>query len=172
MKSFTKKSLFKKRHTSEEMSLQITSMADIFTILLVFLLKSFAAGAVNVTPAQGMVLPQSFAAGDGAVEALSVQISEKSIQVEGEPADELAGYRFNAADLNEQGAPRKLLGALEEKRKRQLAIAQANPDVKPDSRIVIVADQKVPYATIKSVLSAAAIQGYTDFKLAVVKEGS
>ena len=38
-----------KRPGSGDMALQITSMADIFTIILVFLLKSFATGSLNTT---------------------------------------------------------------------------------------------------------------------------
>jgi hypothetical protein len=50
-----------------------------------------------------------------------------------------------------------------------LLIAKANTDVKVDSKVVVIADQRVPYITIKSVLASAAVQGYTDFKLAVVR---
>jgi biopolymer transport protein ExbD len=41
--------------------------------------------------------------------------------------------------------------------------------VKVDPKILVIADQRAPYQTIKSVLASAAVHGYTDFKLAVVK---
>ena len=65
-----KLSPFKSRPQSEEMSLQITSMADIFVIILVFLLKSYATSSVNVNPMAGMSLPEAHA-GDAPIEALS-----------------------------------------------------------------------------------------------------
>lgn len=163
-----KKPLFKKRRESEEMSLQITSMADIFTILLVFLLKSFATGAVNVTPSSGMLLPEAHA-GEASVEALKVEISESAIQVEGKPVLPLNKFQFGSGEVQGNGTSVTLAKALEKERQRQVLIAKTNSDVKVDAKIMIVADQRAPYATIKSVLASAAVHGYTDFKLAVVK---
>ncbi len=163
--------LKKRRKLNEDMSLQITSMADIFTILLVFLLKGYSTGAVNITPTKGLMLPSSVDA-VAAVEALKIEISENAVQVEGQPVSTLKAFEFDAADLvvNGNSSTSKSLGAvLERERKRQLLIAQNNPDVKIDAKVMLIADQRVPYETIKSVLASAALQGYTDFKLATIK---
>lgn len=163
-----KKSPFvKNRNQSEEMSLQITSMADIFTILLVFLLKSFATGTVNVTPSKGMLLPQAVSP-EASVEALKVEISQGAIQIEGQPVATLNQFVFEPGDLQNNNTSQMLTKALEKERQRQLLIAKANSDVKVDPKILVVADQRAPYGTIKTVLASAAVNGYTDFKLAVV----
>lgn len=60
--------------------------------------------------------------------------------------------------------------ALETERKRQELISQSNPNVKLDSKILVIADQRVPYITLKSVLATAAVTGFTDFKLVVVNK--
>lgn len=159
---------FKKRHASEEMSLQITSLADIFVILLVFLLKSYATSAVNLSPSQGMLLPSAQAA-EASVEALKVEISETAVSVEGQPVATLKNFRFEPSDLQQNGVSNALSKTLDRERQRQLMIAKANSDVKVDPKILVVSDQRVPYATVKSVLASAALHGYTDFKLAVVK---
>jgi biopolymer transport protein ExbD len=162
------KKLFKSsRRGSEEMSLQITSMADIFTILLVFLLKSYSTSALAISPSKGLELPQAQAS-DEQVEALKVMVSESSVEVEGQPAATLEHFTFDSKDI-QNGASVSLNEALEKARKRQLLIAQSNTDVKVDSKIIVVADQHAPYSTLKTVLASAALQGYTDFKLAVVK---
>lgn len=163
-----KKLLFKKNIESEEMSLQITSMADIFTILLVFLLKSYAAGVVNIAPAPGMKLPQAFAP-DSQIEALKVEISQTTVQIEGRPVATLEDFRFKNEDLLSNGSSEVLVKALEHERQRELLIAKTNTDIKIDPKIIVIADQRVPYVTVKSVLASAALNGYTDFKLAVVK---
>jgi hypothetical protein len=142
-------------------------MADIFTILLVFLLKSYSTSALAIAPTNGLSLPQALA-GEEQVEALKIQVSESSVEVEGQPAANLAHFTFDAKDL-QNGASQSLSQALEKERKRQLLIAQSNSDVKIDSKVVIIADQHAPYSTLKTVLASAALQGYTDFKLAVVK---
>jgi betaine-aldehyde dehydrogenase len=50
------------------------------------------------------------------------------------------------------------------------AIARANPSVKTDGKVIIVADQRIPYGTLKKILGAAARTGFTDFRLAVVQK--
>ncbi len=158
----------KKPPASDEMALQITSMADIFIILLVFLLKSYATGAISVAPSNGMLLP-SAQASEASIEALKVEVSEHAVSIEGKPVATLRDFAFDSADVQKNGASAQLAPAVEHERQRELLIAKANSDVKVDARIIIVADQRVPYGTLKTVLATAALSGYTDFKLAVIK---
>ena len=159
----------RRSHANEEIALQITSMADIFTILLVFLLKSYSAGVVGVSPDKDTKLPVA-RGGDQAVEALKVEVSGGSLLLEGKPIAKLNQYEFARNDIREGGTSHALTEALRAERKRQLYIAQENPDVKPDARIMILADQNTPYDTLKTVLASAAVHGYTDFKLVVVQD--
>src|SRR3954471_17869601 len=111
-----KKTLFtKKARPSDEMSLQITSMADIFTILLVFLLKSYATSAIDVVPSRGMLIP-SAQADEAAVEALKVEVSEKAVSVEGKPVTDLYGFALDKQDLQPNGASKSLSEALSKER--------------------------------------------------------
>lgn len=163
------KFLKKSRVNSEDMSLNITSMADIFTIILVFLLKSYATSAVNVTPAKGMLLPQAVA-GEAPVEALKVEITSDAVSVEGVPIVTLTGFQFGGGEMQGNGTSKRLAETFSKERQRQLLIAKSNSDVKVDAKMVVVADQRAPYDTIKAVLASGAVHGYTDFKLAVVTE--
>ena len=81
----------------------------------------------------------------------------------------LKNFRFEAGDLQQNGVSNALSKTLDRERQRQLMIAKANSDVKVDPKILVVSDQRVPYQTVKTVLASAALHGYTDFKLAVVK---
>lgn len=159
----------KRAPMSGDMELQITSMADIFTILLVFLLKSYATGAANITPDKGMTLPQAQNTDSSAVEALKLHVSKEAVQIEGAPVAALKEFAFDPADLGQNGVSTALSAALKRERDRQLLIAKANSDVKVDPKIIVVSDQETPYSTIKTVLASAAVNGYTDFKLAVIK---
>jgi biopolymer transport protein ExbD len=163
-----KKSLFKSRKSSDEMALQITSMADIFTILLVFLLKSYTTSAIAINPSKGVELPVA-QVGETSVDALKVEVSDSAVAVEGKAVATLNHFQFDQQDLQANGASQALNQALEKERKRQVLIAQSNSDVKIDSKVIVIADQHVPYSTLKTVLASAALQGYTDFKLAVVR---
>ena len=154
---------------SDEMALQITSMADIFMILMVFLLKSFSTSMVNITPTAGLKMP--IAAGDSQdLNALKVEISEKAVSIESKPILTLNNFRLAKGDIEANGSSKALAAEFDTSRQRQVLIAKANSAVIIDAKVIVVADSRVPYSTIKSVLASAAIHGYTDFKLAVVKK--
>ena len=159
----------KKRRISEESSIQITSMADIFIIILVFLLKSYSTSTISVQPTTGLQLPVADAPEDQS-QAVQVEISEKAVQIDNQPAIGLTNFRFAPKDVEANGSATALDSLLKAKKTKQLAIAAANTDVKANEQILVVADQKVPYHTLKTVLASAAVSGYTDFKLVVVKK--
>jgi biopolymer transport protein ExbD len=152
-----------------DVALQITSMADIFIIILVFLLKSFAGGTMTVAPSEGVKLPVA-ANTSSSPPALTLEVSEKAIQVENTFVSPLTNFRFSAGDLLPNGIPAKLDDVLQKQRKRQELIAKSNSDVSIDSNVIVMADHRVPYSTMRAVLSAAAVHGFTDFKLVVVQK--
>ena len=159
----------KSRTMPTDIALQITSMADIFVIILVFLLKSYASSAVDLQLPKGMVLPIATAEGT-AIQALKVEITESAILVESQLAANVEKFSFNAGDLLPNGVSKTLSAAFDHQRQKQMLIAKNNTEVKMDSRIIVVSDQRAPYSTVKSVLASAASNGYTDFKLAVVQK--
>lgn len=170
MQTMGSRNWFKKsrKAPSEDMALQITSMADIFTILLVFLLKSYAEGVVTISPSQGVTLPNA-KGGDEMVQALRVEISPLAVQLEGVPVLTLKDFKLDAKQAKGNGV-KELEKAFDMQRRRQNEIAKSNKDVKIEGKILVLADQKTPYTTLKTVLTAAALHGYTDFKLIVVKQ--
>jgi len=154
-----------KKTVKEEMVLQITSMADIFTIILVFLLKSFSTGISGITP--NVMLPEAKAS-DEMVETLKVEIAENSIMLDGISVTSLKNFKFDSADMESDFTPRSFNAALvmqkEKSNARQPASVTANP------KLLILADEKTPYKTLKSVMTASSQQGFADFKLLVVED--
>lgn len=150
-----RKSLLRSHAKKEQLELQITSMADVFVILLVFLLKSYS---VDGTPYQPK-LPISPPVGHGRVEkseALKLELSAKSLAIGGTPIVKMTDYRFS--DLSKDGTSGALMRAFERMQRYS----------KDESgKLVVVADESAPYETIKAVLSSAANSGYNDIQLAV-----
>jgi biopolymer transport protein ExbD len=144
-------------------------MADIFMILLVFLLKSHATGATNVNPSAGLRLPEARTDGEQ-VQALKVEVSENAVQVDDKPVSKLNHFRFDTKDLRARAVSLSLEAAIKMARERQDLIAKSNPEVKSDKRLLIVADQRVPYVTMKTVVLTAALHEFSDLKLVVVKK--
>ena len=168
--STKRKGFGKKSKGSQDVALQITSMADIFTIILVFLLKSFAGGGLNISPSAGVKLAAGMAPPATAM-ALTIEVSEKAVQVENKFVSGLESFKFPAGDLLASGIPSELNEVLEKHRKRQDLIAKSNSDVNVDAKMLLIADSRTPYITIKRVLSTAALHGFNEPKLVVtIKE--
>jgi len=158
------------RVKSEQMELQITSMADIFTILLVFLLKSYSASVINFTVSNDVRLPVAMT-GTPPVETLRIEIAKNAVLVEGNPVTKLNDFELTSAEKPaSDGVIPSLSQSLKRERDRQLEIAKQNTDVKPDARVLILSDRKAPFKVVRTVLRTATEHGYTDYKLVVAEE--
>ena len=133
-------------------------MADIFTILLVFLLKGIASDALTITPSNGTNLPVGINTTALDEPALMVELSTSGILVEKEF---ISDYKDFEKTLNER---------LQKEREKQKIIAQANDSVKNDARAIVLSDHKVPFSDLKVVLRALAQNGYSEVKFGVIKE--
>jgi biopolymer transport protein ExbD len=159
-----RRSFLRRGGQSQDMSLQITSMADIFTIILIFLLKSYSVGALEASAPKGVQLPQATAGTAGlksVADILRLEVSEGEVLVNGKPTASLSDFAFPSSDITGDGASRTLISKLA-------------PATEDNAKVLVVADQRAPYETIKAVLASAALRGYTDVKLAVspVDEGA
>jgi len=147
------------------MALQITSMADVFTILLIFLLKGYATDAATFQPVAGMKVPAAL--GSAAIqEALKVEVAPDAILLEGKAVVALEG--FNARKQEDWKA---LDEAFSQARAKQDLIASKNADVRKSAKLLLVADSKAPWPLLRETLRIAQAKGYTEPQLAVVKKG-
>ncbi len=156
-----KNRFIKNKNQSEDVSLQITSMADVFTILLVFLLKSFSTDVSKLTPHETLILPAAQKSAT-LVETLKLEISKNLILLDDKLVTELSKFSFDPIDLESNGTSRSL---------NTLLIHQRRKDtLKKTTQMMILADQQTPFATIKRVLASASANGYENFKLVVVED--
>jgi len=156
------KSFLKKGKANEDMALQITSMADIFMILLVFLLKSYSTSISNVSPSKDTKLPVANAGGE-IKETLKLEIANGSILVDQKEVVKLRNLDFNPADISPNGHSPALFRVLFEQRRRM-------PEPNMDSTLLVLADEETPYATLKPILASAASAGFVDLQLVVVEK--
>ena len=156
-KKFLKRS---KKSSSTEMSLNITSMADIFTILLVFLLKSYSVGALEIQPSRGLQVPVALHS-DTAESRLTLEIAEGAVQLDGESLVTLKNFEIPPG----QNAQNSMMSPLAE----ALATRRAALTENSQGKLLLIADSRAPYSTLEEVMRTAASQGFGDLKLAVVK---
>ncbi len=153
------KTFVKTKKMSCDMALQITSMADIFMILLVFLLKNYSATLSSLAPAMHAKLP--VATSDTIPkESLKIEIAQSAILIDGKPTVTLKNFEFFPGDAPVHGSSGPLYRVLADQRKK----ARANDD----SNVLLLADERTPYSTIQRVLASAASSGFVDLQLVVV----
>jgi biopolymer transport protein ExbD len=154
---------------NEDMSLQITSMADIFTIILVFLLKSYSTGVSNVSPSQGVLLPEAKAQPQ-MKDALKVEILKDSVLVDQKPAVTLKNFTFTDGATKEAPETGPTGGDVSAEISKALMAQRKNMTGNEiDSHLLLLADQRTPYATLRRVMNSAASAGFVDLQLAVVQ---
>lgn len=155
------------RLQNEEVSLQITSMADVFVILLVFLLKSAATG-LSVSMSQNLTLPKSVSAVETAKRLLTIEINESGVYLEGAATAKFEGGRYPAGSAGVVFP--SLQEGLKELRTKQAYIEKKGGAATNSTELIVLADKLVPYRIIKRVLLTASLEGYTDAKLAATRD--
>lgn len=149
--------------------IQITSMVDMFVILLVFLLKSFSTSPVQITPNADLTLPESTASADP-VDVVKLVVSKNGIFVEDRKILDLEGGKLGAEDTDKTDGQfiRKLFEELDLQAKKTRSIANVNETVEFDGKILMQADRDLPYALLQKVMYTSMLAGYADMKLAVI----
>ena len=157
-----KKSFLKKKTAPADVSLQITSMADIFMILLVFLLKNYSASLTNLAPSSQLSLPEvSVSTKSTPKESLTIEVGPDAVLVDQALAVKLKNFQFPEAESPDSGGSPTIAELMQKQR-------QLRPEPNTGSSVVVMADQRAPYSTIKRVIASVAGAGFVDLQLVVV----
>ena len=138
-------------------TLNLTSLMDIFTILLIFLLVNNN-NAAKLPDNQDIQLPESIAQ-ELPTEVLTIQVSPMDIIVEGQKIADTESVRNQ-----EERTVAALVEELNFRASQGLAIS---PD--EDREIMILADRSVPYSVIKKLMRSCMETPYTQVAFAVLK---
>ena len=149
--------------------IQITSMVDMFVIILVFLLKSYTTSPVDITPTADMQLPAS-ASYDDPVDVLKMAITKKGIFVENKliaSFDEKGDLAKAEIDTKDPQFIASLFKELDEQAQKTKDIAKQNETVAFDGRLLVQADKDLPYPLLQKIMYTSMLAGYAELKLAV-----
>jgi biopolymer transport protein ExbD len=147
--------------------LNLTAMMDMFTIILVFLLKNYATTPENVTLSDELRPPQSTAKIPMDV-ALIITVTSKAILVDDKIIAEFApDGSVVGDDPNARNAPIAPLSTILETKVADMKAMEARGGPVFDGKLLVVADMKVTYATLMRVLYTAGIAQFTQYKLVV-----
>ena len=157
--------------TPSGFKIQITSMVDMFVIILVFLLKSYSTSPVDISPTEDMMLPSSSSYEDP-VDVLKMAVTKKGIFVDDKSVIEFKDGKIETKELdrNDPQFLMSLFKVLDEQAEKTKGIAEKNETVEFDGRILVQADRDVPYSMLKKVMYTSMLAGYANMKMAVASE--
>ena len=141
--------------------LNITSMTDMFTILLVFLLQTYSTSDVQIIPENGLRLPSS-ASQSNPVEAIKISLSSEALKIDQTKIADVKNADFLAQDLEAKDTNfiKPLFNELD-----KLAKNSSDKDFVKEGRILLQADKELPYATLRKVMYTASMAGFPQLKL-------
>jgi len=149
-----------KKHNTDpgRASLQLTSMMDMFTIILVFLLKSFSVEGSMIQPSEHLTLPFSSTQKPPEV-GLDVTVDQKWILVNNQPVEAVS----NVDKVNGLIIPRLYDRLLIYAREAQRMERQYG--VKFTGKATIQGDKNLPYRILVKVMATCGRAQYPNMRL-------
>ncbi len=146
---------------STTFSLNITSMTDMFTLLLVFLLQSYNTSEVQIEMTEGLRLPASNTSlnpNDG----VKVNITLDSIKIDKEEIGKIVNSQIDNKDLDPQDTS-FILPLFRELDK--IMKSEKDKKIIKEGRILLQADARLPYSTLRKVMYTASMAGFPQLKM-------
>ncbi|MDD9945202.1 MAG: biopolymer transporter ExbD [Myxococcales bacterium] len=172
----------KHRPSRKPPGLMLTSLLDMFTIILIFLIVSFEAESHDFKLDSDVELPESTAE-QKLKPAVNMVVTGKGVTVSDQLVVPFENGRPSPAALEAASIP-KLVEALKVEHDKKFGQGSdskpeqpaASADGKPSSEeeedgaiIVIQSDKHLDYATLYTVLKSAAEAGFFKYRLAILK---
>ena len=136
---------------------QMTSLIDILTLLLVFLIQSFSSEGALITASEDLKLPLTSSKIDPKP-ALMVEISKATVTSDGKVFAETAVVSESKDLLIDP-----LFQYVQAKRKAAVDTAKA-------SEVIIQCDESLKFSVVKKVMFTCSKAGYSDFSVLAVQK--
>ncbi len=145
--------------------LQLTSMVDMFTLLVIFLLANFSATGDLGFWTSEIELPRA-SHGTELERAPVVSISDRLIGLDGQAVVAVDGLGGDGP-LNLPA----LEDGLREIKKRGELVHLLDPGHRFEGKVVLQADRRTPFRLVKRVMFSCAAAGFGDIDFAVLADG-
>lgn len=142
-------------------ALNLTSLMDVFTILVFFLVMN--SGPTELLDAgRDVVLPQSVVETKPS-ETVVINVGREEVLVQGQPVARIADIlAMGGGDIE------PIMARLADLQSRVIGVrTQA---VANSQAITILADKSIPFSVVKQIMSTCTAQGYTRISLAVIQK--
>lgn len=153
----------KARRGSGEVRLQLTSMMDMFTILLVFLLKTYSTQGQLINPSQDLTLPSSKVQSPPEV-GLDVTVSADWILVNGKPVEQTSVL---------EGIDGFIIPKLQESLNvfaKEGRTLEEQYGTKFSGKVTVQGDKNMPYDMLIKILATCGQSDFPNMRLVVYQE--
>ncbi|MGA1825816.1 MAG: ExbD/TolR family protein [bacterium] len=153
-----------RRKKNKIVVLSLTSLIDVFIILLIFLLKHYSLEPDIGIYIKDLQLPVSTSK-KAPEHAVIITATKDSILFN--------GHHIKEADTIEKQNElliQELYNALLENKRHTLKIASLNPSIVFSGKIIIQADKKLPYSIIKKLIYTCGMAEFGEISLHVIKK--
>lgn len=152
-------------------TLMLTSMLDILTAILFFLLQSFATVNVPYQIAKDIKLPKS-GSPIPPQPSLQLMVTQKSILLDNKEVAQIIDGKIPPQDLWKDGLTIvRLAQALKEHRERAMYIQRKGEEKEPFAGLITLqADKDLPFSLIKRVIYTFGMQDFVNLKIATLKK--
>lgn len=160
------KQIRKSRHekTLKGFKPQLTSLIDVMTILLIYLLKSFSSEGEIITVSKNLMLPESSAQKKPELSVV-LTVNNEYILAENKPIT-TTDKVLSSDDL----IIPELDTWLARRRETTQRIEQYSTKTKFKGDITIQGDKRIRFRLLKKIMYTCGQQGYNNFSLAVLKK--
>ena len=157
---------------NKHIDVDITSLLDILTILMVFLLQSYNSSGVVINVPKEIELPRSNSESMSTF-GVNIQVSKNQIWVDDK---EVVNTETTDADQLFDDGGRRIIPLFDQLVKIKETIKQSqklSPNAKPFSGVAnLVVDKSLKYTYLKKVMYTCAAAGYKEFKFVVMAQGN
>ena len=156
-------------HAEHELHVNINSLLDVLSVILVFLMKSYSANTVQVKPSPDLQVPFSHSS-QAVQESTAVTVTLKDIMVDDQP---VMAFENGLIPENERSSGGYLIDPLFQKMQEavdhQQKIAKFNAKAEFKGIVTIIADRNVPFSLLTQVMYTAGQAQFSKFKFAAIK---
>ena len=157
MRTARQKIMSRGKRRGESTGMMLTSLMDIFTVLVLYLLVN-QGDAINLEPPPWVVLPDS-AVDTTPRQSIIISLTQKDVLIQGQVVVSMA--EVIASPLAEIDAIRQRILQIKE------ASAKQKDQIGVSTEVTIVADRAVPFKVLKKVMSSCSNVGYGKISFAV-----
>lgn len=152
----------KKHRTVKQEELNLTSMMDAMTIILLFLLKTYSTTGAIISPSSDLKLPYSLST-EAPHKELTVSVTRENILVSDERVMSVANVSAGAS----------IIGALFNELSRRSQEAKRNETqygIPFSHEVIVVADENVPFQLLFKVIYTCGSSEFNKLRLLTIRE--